>query len=155
MIYLARHGDALSSQQDADRPLSEVGVDGVKRVASLLQNSAMHPSRILHSGVLRARQTADLLADAIAPTVRPEIMEGLHPMDPVKTIALTLRTWSEPVLLVGHNPFMEALTARLLTGHEHGAVIAFEPGTVAALAPITQDRSHFALLWHVNPSLVT
>ena len=114
----------------------------------------MQLARVMHSGVLRAEQTADILTNAVAPSLTPQKMDGLHPMDRTETIALNLRNWDEPVLLVGHNPFMEALTARLLTGDENGALLAFEPGTVAALAPITQDRSRFALLWFVTPMML-
>lgn len=155
MIYLARHGEAMSPQQNPDRPLSENGVDGVTRVATLLRDGAMRPNRIIHSGILRAQQTAGIFADIVAPSATLQSMDGLHPMDRVEDIALAIRTWGDSVFLVGHNPFMEALTARLLTGHENGALVAFEPGTVAALAPLTQDRSRFALMWHVNPRAIS
>ena len=155
MIYLCRHGEALSSQQDPNRALSAGGVADVQRMATFLSNEgAIRPAQVMHSGVLRAMQTADILAETVAPSLTPQKLDGLHPMDPTETMALAIRSWDEPTLLVGHNPFMEALTARLLTGDENGALLAFEPGTIAALAPITQDRSRFALLWFVTPSLL-
>jgi phosphohistidine phosphatase len=132
-LYLVQHGDALPEQTDSERPLSARGRRDVEAVARLLASNAVRAERVAHSGKLRARQTAELLATALGPGVVLEAMAGLNPNDPVEPVTRSIAEWTSDAMLVGHLPFMGTLVAHLVVGDERKLVAAFVPGTVVCL----------------------
>ena len=66
-LYLVQHGEAVPEDADPSRPLSETGNRDVARVAAFLATADIRVSRVLHSGKLRAGQTAELCAAKLAP----------------------------------------------------------------------------------------
>jgi phosphohistidine phosphatase len=150
-LYLVQHGDAVPEQLDPERPLSAVGRREVEAVARLLAGKGTRAVRIAHSGRLRAQQTAELLATALAPGTVPEIMTGLNPNDPVEPMAGTIPDWTSDVMLVGHLPFMGKLAARLVAGDERKPIAAFVPGTVVCLEQA--DAGDWVIVWMVRPEL--
>jgi phosphohistidine phosphatase len=150
-LYLVQHGDAVPEQLDPERPLSTAGRREVEAVARLLASKGMRAVRIAHSGKLRAQQTAELLAAALAPGMVPETMTGLSPNDPVDPVARGIADWTSDVMLVGHLPFMGKLVARLVAGDERKPVAAFVPGTVVCLEQ--GETGHWAITWMVRPEL--
>ena len=72
--------------------------------------------QIRHSGLVRARETAEILGNVLNPPGGVIAVAGLKFSDPVDTLARELRLEPEPVMLVGHNPFMEDLASMLLIG---------------------------------------
>ncbi|MCP4043422.1 MAG: phosphohistidine phosphatase SixA, partial [Gammaproteobacteria bacterium] len=83
--------------------------------------------------MLRARQTAELLAAEVANGVQPEVTEGLAPKDPTNGLVSNLNAASRDLLAAGHQPFMGRCAARLLTGSEEGIRVAFRPGSIVCL----------------------
>ena len=81
-LYLVQHGDALTKQQEAERPLSDKGRSDGERMASHLAGSGVRVDRVYHSGKPRARDTAMLLSQALGPDgVVEEIDHGIGPND--------------------------------------------------------------------------
>ena len=80
-LYLIQHGEALAKEVDPDRPLSESGKADVQRVARALRDAGVEVQRVMHSGKLRARQTAEILATEIAPMLPLEISDRINPND--------------------------------------------------------------------------
>jgi phosphohistidine phosphatase len=150
-LYLVQHGDAVSEQSDPERPLSAAGRREVEAVARLLAGAGVHVARVVHSGKLRAQQTAELLAAVLAPGMVPETMTGLNPNDPIEPVARTIAEWTSDVMLVGHLPFMGKLVARLVAGDERKPVAAFVPGTVVCLEQ--GETSRWAVTWMVRPEI--
>jgi phosphohistidine phosphatase len=150
-LYLVQHGDAVSEQSDPERPLSAAGRREVEAVARLLAGAGVHVARVVHSGKLRAQQTAELLAAVLAPGMVPETMTGLNPNDPIEPVARTIAEWTSDVMLVGHLPFMGKLVARLVAGDERKPVAAFVPGTVVCLE--SGETSRWAVRWMVRPEI--
>jgi phosphohistidine phosphatase len=150
-LYLVQHGDAVPEQLDAERPLSAAGRQDVEAVARLLASNRIRAVRIAHSGKLRAQQTAELLAAALAPGMVPETMTGLNPNDPVEPVARRIAEWTSDVMLVGHLPFMGKLVARLVANDERKPVAAFVPGTVVCLEQ--GETGHWAIRWMVRPEI--
>ena len=70
-LYLVQHGTAVPKDKDPERPLSKDGQTDVSRVASFLGRSGVHVARVLHSGKLRAQETALLLSEVVSPTRPP------------------------------------------------------------------------------------
>ena len=151
-LYLAQHGAAVPEDVDPARPLSEIGRSDVAAVARFLAASGLHVGQVLHSGKLRAEQTAALLAEALAPGRTPAARPGLNPKDPTDGIARAVAAWDEDAMLVGHLPFMARLASRLVAGRDDAGVVAFQPGTVVCLE--RGDRQHWSIAWMIRPELV-
>ena len=150
-IYLVQHGDALTKEIDPERPLSEKGRADVTAVGRLLARSGIAAARMVHSGKLRAAQTADLLAGHLAPGTAVETMDGLGPNDPVEPVANELLAMTADIMLVGHLPFMGKLAARLVAGDETLSIAAFVPGTVLCVE--AGGEGDFSIAWMTGPAL--
>ena len=66
-IYLVQHGAAVPKDENPEKPLSDSGRDDIKKMASFLARSHVSAARVIHSGKLRALETALLLAEVLGP----------------------------------------------------------------------------------------
>ncbi len=130
-LYLVQHGDAHPKDVDPDRPLTDQGATDIGRLAAWLARSETHIALILHSGKLRARQTAEILASALTDGGAIEARSGLSPNDSPCDLLDSLG--DEDTLVAGHMPFVSrAVSTALGLSPEH-PVVAFEPGSLAVL----------------------
>lgn len=148
VLYLCQHGDALAKDVDPERRLSERGTTDVCNMANALSGS-ITTTEILHSGKLRARQTAELLHERLAPDATIRAGDGLGPNDPEEVFVTGLGSRDDNLLVVGHMPFVSRLASRLI-GVERD-VLAFQPGTVAALS--RDGDGGWMLSWMMTPDL--
>jgi phosphohistidine phosphatase len=151
-LYLVRHGDALPSGVDPERPLSDTGRQQVARMAAVLSARGVRVARVLHSGKARAQETAAALAAAVAPDATPEARDGLSPNDPVGPLAEAIAAWREDILIAGHMPHLARLASLLVTGREVPSGLDFEPAATACLE--RDEAGAWALVWFVGPSLL-
>jgi phosphohistidine phosphatase len=147
-LYLVRHGDAVSERVDATRPLSERGRAEIEAVADRAARLGWHPAEIFHSGITRARQTAEILARRLAPARGVRAMEGLEPEDDPHRLAAECEALRDAVMLVGHMPYMSRLASLLLLGETRRDVIRFGTGTIAGLARVD---GRFLVEWVIAP----
>ena len=94
-LYLMQHGQATTETEDPERPLTDAGRAAVQRVAQRARAADVRISGCLHSGKLRAAQTAQLLVREIGVEPRVEARPGLAPNDPVVPVAQWLRAETE------------------------------------------------------------
>ena len=118
VLYIFRHGiagPAPPGQGDAARTLTSEGIDQLKRQARTLERAGFRMDRLLTSPLVRARQTADLLAPAFG--VSPETDTLLQPGCTFDDATELLARYPQAVrvMLVGHQPDLGRL-ARVLTG---------------------------------------
>jgi phosphohistidine phosphatase len=135
-VYLVRHGKASKDPiytVDEERPLLERGRIDVGRVAAQMARAGVEVYEIRHSGLLRARQTAEIFAEHLHPPGGVSAVKGLHYHDPVEDLAHDLHEEPEPVMFVGHNPFMEELVGLLLTGSTGNIPIRFSTSCTVCL----------------------
>jgi phosphohistidine phosphatase len=145
VVYLVQHGAAVDEAVDPTRPLSPGGradVQGLARGCA----GRISAGEILHSGKLRAAQTAEILASALGAPVRA--VKGLNPMDSPAPFAETLRERNDDTIVVGHLPFMERLAALLVTGREDPPVVAFQRGGMVCLG---EGVGFWRILWTLFP----
>lgn len=152
MLYLMQHGDAVSKEVDASRPLSETGKAQIRRVADLLESQGHRPSHVCHSGKLRATQTAEIVAAALAPSLQCEEMGGLGPKDSPDALIDELSERTEDILLVSHMPLVGRLVDRLVGGTDDNSIVAFLPGSIACLER-NEDQS-WVIDWFLRPDIV-
>lgn len=152
-IYLVRHGKAKKTSPGGDsaRPLSKTGRDEVSRMASFLARS-FRVHKIVHSGLVRAAQTALILAETLGPgeTVE-ESAVPMGPMDDVEDFAKAVADLTDDVMIVGHMPFMAELVSYLTTGDTETDVCYFE---TAAVACLEGDGDNWELQWMAGPRLL-
>lgn len=152
-LYLVQHGEAVAEADDAERPLSAAGQIDVERLAAFLGNANVTVGRIVASGKLRARQTADALAGLLTRNgAVSEVTTGLRPSDTTEWLADVAEQWRDDSLVVGHMPFVGKMTARLVTGREDDDIVAFTPGTVVCLERQMVDK--WAIAWVLAPMLL-
>jgi len=80
LLYLVQHGEAKREEEDPARPLTDKGKSEVEKIASFIAKTGIHIERILHSGKLRALQTAEILASHLKPPRGIEQADALDPL---------------------------------------------------------------------------
>lgn len=158
MLYLMQHAQAVAEEVDALRPLSEEGRTAIARVAAHVALHSLPVGHIYHSGKLRARQTAEILAAELHVEDRVEQLEGLNPKDRAEPLARWLRVETQKpaesgIVLVSHLPLLDRLASLLLTGDEEMEVIAFQYAALVALA-LKGDGKRFAVQWMLTPAWI-
>jgi phosphohistidine phosphatase len=153
-VYLMQHGEAKAQADDPARPLTEAGRAAAGRVAERAKAAGVRLDVCVHSGKLRAEQTARILVSAIGSVGSVQVRDGLAPNDPVGPTAAWLRGLGphEAVAVVGHLPFLGRLAALLIVGNETTETIQFRMGGLVKLVP-TGDRTGFAVAWALPPEL--
>ena len=152
-LYLARHGQAVPKEVDADQPLSDAGRAGVERVASALRDCGVRVRRVVHSGKARARQTAEIIGQVVLPGQDVEQIDGIAPLDSTDRLADMVASWSDDTMVVGHLPFMDKMVSRLVAGAEEPALIMFSPATVVCLR-LDEDEHHWRIDWVLKPEVL-
>jgi len=150
-IYLVQHGKNEPKDVDPEKGLSPEGRAQVERIAGVAAGYAVAVDRIFHSGKKRARQTAEILAAALAPAKGVTAKEGLAPLDDVAPVAEALDP-STRTMLVGHLPFMERLTAFLVTGAADRPVFQFQNGGIVCLDRYGENGG-WVIRWALMPNI--
>ncbi len=153
-VYLVRHGKASrdpSIPTDAERPLTGRGKSDAEQLARWVAASGAEVQQIRHSGLLRARQTADIFGQHLHPAGGVIAVEGLTYEDPVEPLAASLALETDSVIFVGHNPFMEQLTGLLLTGDASRTPVSFGTSSTVCLERI---EGQWVLKWALHRELV-
>ncbi|MGM0593274.1 MAG: CHAD domain-containing protein [Pseudomonadota bacterium] len=152
-IALDRDEAARQGLSDAERPLTPKGERRMAQVATSLQSQLERPALILNSPLLRARQTAELLARRY-PGVRRQTCKALSPGTPPTELidALAKYEYHGPLVLTGHEPDLSTLIALLVFGEECANIQLKKAG--AALLTFTKpiDRGRATLEWLLLPT---
>jgi phosphohistidine phosphatase len=130
--YLVRHGRAAPGSDDRTRPLTAEGRAEVEATARALVARGVEVAEIHHSGLVRARDTAAILGQALAPPRGIRATTGLAPEDDPDLAAAELALATAPLMLVGHLPHLARLAASLVGG-DLVERLPFEPGTAIGL----------------------
>jgi phosphohistidine phosphatase len=156
-LLLVRHAAAVPSGTagvpDDQRPLTPKGRDKFRVAATGLARITDRPDALLTSPLPRARETAEIAARAfkrIEPTIEPALARGS--VDGI-VAALGAQRPGTTVAIVGHEPTLSALLARLL-GAARGEPLAFKKGG-AALVDLPDGPSGAGrLIWFLKPRLL-
>jgi phosphohistidine phosphatase len=156
-VYLMRHGDAGDKRAwsgvDADRPLSEMGIERTTAAAEHFARTSFRPTKIVTSPLLRARQTAEIVASVLGATNLIEIDARLGPDFGVEAFRRVLQENpdQEKLLLVGHDPSLSNVIQAVMGG---GSII-LKKGGVARLDIADVGKPSGKLAWLDSPSLFT
>lgn len=152
-IFLVQHGEAKAKDQDPQRPLSEKGLNDVRRVAAFItKRKNIEVKSILHSGKTRAQQTAELLAEYLNPSNGVEEVEGLEPLADPSIWVSRINETKDDIVLVGHLPHLSRLSSHLLFQDESKDIIDFKMGGIVCLE---KEKSGIWLLgWMLIPQIL-
>jgi phosphohistidine phosphatase len=151
-LYLVQHGDAAAGETDAARPLTQKGLRDVQRLGEFLAREGVSVSCIVHSGKLRAQQTAEVIASRLPGSVKVEARNGLNPNDRARAAAQLALDCGDSTMVVGHGPLLGKLVSRLVTGRKEPALVSFVPGTALCLE--RGESGSWAVAWMVGPELL-
>jgi phosphohistidine phosphatase len=124
-LYLMRHGIALASDDpsvthESERPLTNKGVKRMRKAVKGLARLNVSFDAVLTSPLLRARQTAEIVASALGIEDHLEEISGLAPESTVEHLLFGLARYQdrEHLLLVGHEPLLSSTALQLLGGRQ-------------------------------------
>jgi phosphohistidine phosphatase len=156
-LLLVRHAAAVPAGTpgiaDDERPLTQKGASKFRIAAKGLARIARRPDVLLTSPLPRARATAEIAAQAfkrLEPTVEPALAHGS--VDDILT-ALGKRPAGATVALVGHEPTMSMILARLL-GAVDGERLAFKKGGAALVDLPDGPSAGGRLVWFLQPKVL-
>jgi phosphohistidine phosphatase len=148
IAYLVRHGDAVAAAANPARPLSQAGREAVEQIGRSARERQVEVSAIYHSGILRAQETAEILAKHLKPPSGVKAISGLSPDDDPVAGKAELEAAADPIMLVGHLPYMNRLVALLVRGDPEATVINLQP---AAMVCCSKVAAQWKIDWHLTP----
>lgn len=146
--YLVRHGQAVDAtawpRSDDERPLTDKGRTRMERAATSLATLDLEIEAIVASPLLRARQTAEIIARELRLAGRLTQDARLGGRFGPESLAeiLAEHATAGAVMLVGHEPGMSTTIESLC-----GGAVAFKPGSVACIELARPSSVHGMLLW--------
>jgi phosphohistidine phosphatase len=157
-LLIVRHAIAVERgdpafENDDDRPLTPEGIHKFRLAARGLKEVAPRPDRIVSSPLVRARQTAEILRDAVAPRSRIHLCDHLVPDgDYGALLEYLTQLGGDCIVLVGHEPHLSGLTSYLLSGERDAATVVYKKGG-AALVTLDDPPAagHGTLEWLIQP----
>jgi phosphohistidine phosphatase len=163
-IYIMRHGIAADLGEngvlnDADRPLTLEGRAKLKQAAQGLRELGLKFNVIFTSPLLRARQTAEVVAEVLDLQHKVKMLDSLAPGRQFAQgegghaeIFLELGAYQfDRALLVGHMPDLSELASYLLTGNRN-LHVEFKKGSVCAIEVSSlPPRGPGLLRWLATP----
>lgn len=159
-IYIIRHAIAIDEGtegfEDSERPLTDNGRKKMRQIARGLRALGVGVDLIISSPYVRARETADVLADVLRMKQKAAISENLLPLgDPDLLISEINEKYSvDSIAIVGHEPNLSTLTGLLIS--ENAKVsMTYKKGGVCKLTTDDLHHSRTATLeWLLTPKML-
>lgn len=147
-LYLVQHGVAASKQLDPECPLTNVGIQETKKMATHMAKLGMGVSVIWHSTKVRAAQTAELFGAALkAPAIE---VEGITPLDDPHLVKEKIDLTVDPTMIVGHLPHLTELIGLLVCENPSRELVKLRNSGVVCLS----KEEAWAIKWILWPDLI-
>ena len=158
-LYLMRHAHALdvgegNIRRDSERPLSRKGEDITQHMARQLNRSGVKLDLIATSPLLRAKQTAEIIAKGLG-HVPVDLCLDLSPAAGTATLPSSLPLDEmDSVMLVGHMPDLCELASTLIFGKpSHG--VSFKKAAICKISFAGRcTAGHGTLEWLLTPAMI-
>ena len=155
-VYILRHAIAVqrgaSGYPNDDRPLTEDGIEKMQKAARGIAVLIDTIDVILTSPLIRAHDTAKLVAEARGADHKIEICKELLPGNSSKKFLLHLAKYKsfKNVMIVGHEPDLGYIASALLGSN--ASIIEFKKGALCCIeVPTLPPRNPGKLHWHLQP----
>jgi phosphohistidine phosphatase SixA len=117
---IIQHGDAVDSSVNQQRPLSQKGREQFDNFAKFLDIINWKPDIVIHSGILRAYESAAIVAEKFNCEV--SINKSINPNDNPDAIMQYLLQEKRNVIVVTHKPFIDVFVAKVLSTSQTGLI---------------------------------
>ena len=151
-VYLMRHGQPVSSMENPEQPLSDLGKKDVEKIAEFLHRAGVKIDQALYSGKTRARQTAMIMASRLNPKMEPQESSSLAPFDDVTRIANQINEAKKDQLVAGHMPHLSKLVSLLIVGDQSVPVVHLPQSGVVCLEKDEIER--WSIAWVLVPDIL-
>lgn len=148
-LYLVRHGEAEPlAPTDHERELTDEGRERITKSAQVLKRLGIAPQAIYSSPRIRAKQTAELIADALELDfiITEEVNFGFDEKN-IKNLIKDMRSRDE-VMFVGHNPDMSQIVHKMT-----GASVGMKKGGLARIDLVSAKVQRGELVWLIAPKV--
>ena len=148
-LFFLRHAEAEGHHRaDFDRELTERGHKRTKTAGKVMKHLGIKPTHIFSSPRIRARQTADIVAEILGIKVeeRSEVDFGFN-VQHVESMINAIPE-SAQVMFVGHNPSMSYVVNELC-----GADLNMKKGGLARIDLYTRKPLQGELIWLIAPKV--
>jgi len=157
-LYLVRHAIAAERgdewPDDSKRPLTERGISRFKEVVKGLCELDVAVDEVFTSPLIRAKQTADVLAAGISGKPSVKLLDALAPGHTSAQVMSQLAKAAKRrrIVLVGHEPDLGELSAHLLGAQR---AVPFKKGGVCRIdvESLTSRRAG-SLIWFATPKML-
>jgi phosphohistidine phosphatase len=155
-LYFLRHGEAADAGtwrgDDFSRPLTDRGRERLALEAQALKQLGLAVEEIVTSPLLRARQTAAIVADALRMADRLVADERLGADFSFAQLARLLHDHPtvRSLMLVGHEPSFSSVIGRLIGG----ASVEVKKGSLARVDLSGTSGLKGELIWLVPPRVL-
>ena len=158
-IFILRHGiaverDEWNSKNDAERPLTAEGKKQLRKTCRALGKMELDFNLIISSPFMRAKQTAEIVADKLKLKKMLKFSDELQPSGSVKNLFRQLddlKPAPENILLVGHEPYLSELISLLISGVETVAIDFKKGGLCKLEVEKLRTGKCAALAWLLTP----
>jgi phosphohistidine phosphatase len=157
-LYILRHGIAVEHgaagyKNDDERPLTSKGERKVRMIAKAINALEISFDVILSSPLVRARETAEIVAEALKAKKRLELTDTLTPQESAKSLIeyLVEQGAVDDVLLVGHEPFLSRFISLLISGNSHAWVLLKKGGFCKLSTEELKHGQCATLEWLLTP----
>ncbi len=117
---VVQHGEAVEESVNPERPLSKKGQEQFNRLAQFLKIINWKPDIIIHSGILRAYESAAIVAEKF--NCELAFSKSVNPKDNPDDILQYLLLEKRNVIVVTHKPFIDVLIAKVLSTSQTGLI---------------------------------
>jgi phosphohistidine phosphatase len=160
-LYIIRHAIAVDEgtseyESDSERPLTDKGRKKMRQIAKGLRSLGVEFDLILSSPYVRARETAEILAEVFKMKKKIDFSDNLIPMgNPELLITEVNEKFSvESMAVVGHEPHLSALVG-LLVGENGKLDVTLKKGGVCYLSADDLHQERRATLeWLLTPGIL-
>lgn len=160
-LFLIRHGIAAQrsssiASEDTQRPLTAKGRKRVARIAESLHRLGYEVDWIVTSPLVRAAETAEIVAKSSRPSVPRDVCAALSPGGSPEDLwsFLASNPQHKRIMLVGHEPDLSELAA-LLIGAGAQANLGFKKGGCCLIrCDSPPSRARGQLVWWLTPRLL-
>lgn len=157
ILYFLRHGLAGDrAEWDGDdrlRPLTKKGEKNVALSAEMMDAIIRDLDEMITSPLVRARQTAEIVADEFGMQEAMVEDERLAPGFNLEKLAEIVKDYpnAEALMLVGHEPDFSETISKLIGGGN----ILCRKGGLARVDLINSDPLEGQLVWLLQPKVLT
>ena len=157
-LYMVRHGVAAERgadyPDDSKRPLTSDGISRMRKEAKALAALGVDFDQIISSPLVRTKQTAEILAQAVPSQPAIATSDALAPAGTPTAVfqELAKHMRKARIALVGHEPNIGELAARLIGSR---TPIEFKKGAICRIDfDVLPPKSLGMLRWFLPPRIL-